>query len=44
MGSYAVLGGLAALTLSDLMLIAVLIFLAGLALKTLIAAKRRSLE
>ncbi len=40
---YVVLGGLAGLTLTGLIRIATLIFLAGLAVKTLIAAKLESL-
>jgi len=41
--SYAALAGLAGFTLDGMFRIAVLIFLAGLAVKTLIAAKIRSL-
>jgi hypothetical protein len=43
MFTYAVLAGMAGLTLEGLFRIAVLIFLGGLAIKTLIAAKIESL-
>jgi hypothetical protein len=43
MASYVILAGLAGFTLDGLFRIAVLIFLAGLTVKTLIAAKIQSL-
>ncbi len=44
MGCYAVLGGLSAVSLNGLFLTVVLIFLAGLAIKTAISARMQSPE